>query len=109
MEASAVRKISNLLIAILFVTLAASVTTRAQNPAQAGADSSQLAANSPSITANRSTTQGLVSSLSNLPDADTLIYVNPQRILNEVVPKFMPPKDVEGMRKGFDEVKKNVS
>lgn len=103
------RKLSNLLIAILFVTLAASVTTPAQNPAQAGSDSSQLTAtNSPSITANRSTTQGLVSSLSNLPEADTLIYINPQRILNEVVPKFMPAKDVEGMRKGFDEVRKNV-
>lgn len=37
-----------------------------------------------------------------------LVYVNPQRILNEVVPKLMPAKDVEGMRKGFDELKNNV-
>jgi hypothetical protein len=50
----------------------------------------------------------IVNSLANLPEADTLIYINPQRILNEVVPKFMPAKDVEGMRKGFEDVRKNA-
>jgi len=50
----------------------------------------------------------IVNSLANLPEADTLVYVNPQRILNEVVPKFMPAKDVEGMRKGFEDVRKNA-
>jgi hypothetical protein len=52
--------------------------------------------------------QNTISSLANLPDADTLIYINPQRILNEVVPRVMPAKDVEEMRKGFEEVKKNM-
>ena len=47
----------------------------------------------------------MINSLSNLPEADVLIYINPQRILNEVVPKFMPAKDVEGMRKAFEEAK----
>ena len=46
--------------------------------------------------------------VASLPEADTIIYVNPQRILNEVVPKFMPAKDVEGMRKAFDDVRKNA-
>jgi hypothetical protein len=50
----------------------------------------------------------VINSLSSLPEVDTLIYINPQRILNEVVPKLMPAKDVEGMRKGFEEVKKNA-
>ena len=54
-----------------------------------------------------SANQNTISSLSNLPDADTLIYINPQRILGDVVPKVMPAKDVEGMLKEFDEVKKN--
>lgn len=50
----------------------------------------------------------VISSLSALPEADTLIYVNPQRILNEVLPKFMPPKDLEDMRKGFEEARKHA-
>src|SRR5687767_2108179 len=49
--------------------------------------------------------QNTISSLANLPDADTLIYINPQRILNEVVPKVLPAKDVEEMRKGFEMAK----
>jgi hypothetical protein len=43
-----------------------------------------------------------------LPEADMLIYINPQRIINEVIPKVLPAKDVEEMRKAFDDVKKNV-
>lgn len=49
--------------------------------------------------------QGSVSSLANLPEADALIYVNSQRILNELMPKFMPAKDLEEMRKGFEQAK----
>lgn len=62
--------------------------------------------------ANHATTprvpQNVIASLANLPEADALIYVNPQRILNEVLPKILPAKDVEEMRKGFEEVKKNA-
>ncbi|MEK6281352.1 MAG: hypothetical protein AABN95_13445 [Acidobacteriota bacterium] len=76
----------------------------AQDPINAG--SPQLTLTSGSLITPR-VNQNIVSSLSNLPDADTLIYINPQRILNEVVPKLMPAKDVEGMRQGFEEVKKN--
>lgn len=110
MEAQLVKKIFSFLVVILFVTLAAGVTARAQNTVgQTGSSSPQLAATNPtSITTNLSADQAVVSSLSSLPEADMLIYINPQRILNEVVPKLMPAKDVEGMRKGFDEVKKNV-
>ncbi len=51
--------------------------------------------------------QGIAGSLANLPEADTLIFINPQRVLNEVVPKLMPAKDVAEMRKGFESVKSN--
>ena len=54
--------------------------------------------------ASRSTAQ-LIGSLANLPEADMLIYVNPQRILTEAVPKFMPAKDLEEMRKAFEQAK----
>jgi hypothetical protein len=49
--------------------------------------------------------QAMVSSLANLPEADLLIYVNPQRILNDALPKFLPPADLENMRKSFAELK----
>jgi hypothetical protein len=52
--------------------------------------------------------QNIIASLANMPEADALIYVNPQRIFNEVLPKILPAKDVEEMRKGFEEVKKNA-
>jgi hypothetical protein len=52
--------------------------------------------------------QDVINSLSNLPETDALIYINPQRILNEVLPKFLPPKDLEGMRKGFEAAKQQA-
>ena len=59
----------------------------------------------PVTTATAPAPQNVIASLSNLPEADVLIFINPQRILNEVVPKVMPAKDVEEMRKGFEMAK----
>ena len=42
------------------------------------------------------------------PEADTLIFINPQRILNEAAPRLMPEKDLAEMRKGFGEMKQFV-
>lgn len=47
-------------------------------------------------------------SLSNLPEADTLIYINPRRILNEAAPRLLPEKDLAGMQKAFGDVKQFV-
>ena len=55
----------------------------------------------PVTTASGPAPQNVIASLSNLPEADLLFFINPQRILNEVVPKVVPAKDVEEMRKGF--------
>jgi hypothetical protein len=55
-----------------------------------------------------SPTPDVIDSLSNLPEADALIYVNVQRILNEVLPKFLPAKDLEEMRKGFEAAKQQA-
>jgi hypothetical protein len=52
--------------------------------------------------------QAVLTALANLPEADTLIYINPQRILNEAAPKFMTEKDLSEMRKAFDELRTNV-
>jgi hypothetical protein len=52
--------------------------------------------------------QSVINSLASLPEADGLIYINPQRIFNEVLPKFLPPKDLEEMRKGFEAAKQQA-
>lgn len=43
--------------------------------------------------------------LSSLPEADTLIYVSPQRILNEAAPRVMEPAEVTKMRGAFADLK----
>lgn len=44
--------------------------------------------------------------LANLPEADALIYVSPQRILNEAAPRVVDPAELTKMRSGFAEMKK---
>jgi hypothetical protein len=48
------------------------------------------------------------SALASLPEADALIYVSPQRILNEAVPKAMPAAEVTKMRAAFADMKKSI-
>jgi hypothetical protein len=58
------------------------------------------------------TIQGLAqnphAALSTLPEADTLIYISPQRILNEAAPRLMAPADLTEMRNTFAELKKSA-
>ncbi|MBC8032257.1 MAG: hypothetical protein H7Z16_19390 [Pyrinomonadaceae bacterium] len=102
------RKISNFVLVTLVITLAgvSALAQTAQNAQTAIAQSKAIATPFVATTpASSPATQAIVSSLSILPEADTMVYFNPQRILNELVPKFLPPKDVEGMRKGFEQAK----
>jgi hypothetical protein len=46
--------------------------------------------------------------LASLPEADAVIYVSPQRILNEAAPRVMSPADLTGMRDTFAELKKSA-
>lgn len=46
--------------------------------------------------------------LSGLPEADALIYVSPQRILNEAAPRVLQPADVTKMRAAFADIKKAI-
>lgn len=94
-------KLPNFLAAFLLAGLLIGAPLQAQTPVAMTA----ATAAGPSTVLPSSSAAQIVSSLANLPEADTLVYINPQRILNEVVPKFMPAKDVEGMRKGFDDVR----
>ena len=107
------RKTFSSLVVVLLVLAAAAASTQAQNALGQPVPAPQLAANSSAAPApNAATispaTQGVINSLSSLPEADTLIYINTQRILNEVLPKFLPAKDLEDMRKGFAEAKQQA-
>ena len=52
--------------------------------------------------------QSAAASLAALPEADVLIYVSPQRILNEAAPRVMPPAEITKMRAAFADIKKGV-
>lgn len=103
------RKTLNPLVLILLLVTATAVNVAAQckvsGPATVENHLLAASANSATLSPNSARAQAIVSSLGNLPEADTLIYINPQRILNEVLPKFMSAKDLESMRKGFDQMK----
>lgn len=66
----------------------------------------QAALTVPAATATAN--QSAAASLATLPEADTMIYINAARILNEAVPKFMPEKDLANMRKTFEDIKLNA-
>ena len=103
------RKFLSFPIAVLLVVLATFVTARTQNvQAQPGASSPHLAAGNPSSNTNTPTLTQVQASLASLPEADLLLYVNTPRIINEVLPKLLPAKDIDEMRKAFEDVKKQV-
>lgn len=79
---------------IITLLLASSAATLAQNPQSLGV---AAAATAPGTKLS----QDAMSVLATLPEADTLVYLNVRRILNDAAPRLMPPADLEGMRKGF--------
>ncbi|HEV7743947.1 MAG TPA: hypothetical protein VGO56_03020 [Pyrinomonadaceae bacterium] len=102
------RKLFGPLVVILLVLCAGAVNIQAQTaPAS---DREQLAASNatPLTSKTAPLPQSVINSLASLPEADGLIYINPQRIFNEVLPKFLPPKDLEEMRKGFEAAKQQA-
>jgi hypothetical protein len=69
------------------------------------AQGSQNAAPSLETASHSALSQNVPVSVANLPEADTLIYINTQRILNEAAPRLMPEKELAEMRKAFGEMK----
>jgi hypothetical protein len=96
-----------LVMAIALGVQAQTATERANagNPQLTATDSGGNVLNSATLSP---ASQAMVSSLANLPEADMLIYINPQRILNDALPKFLPPADLENMRKSFAEAKQQA-
>ena len=52
--------------------------------------------------------QSTSNALANLPDADVLIYVSPQRIVVDAIPKIIPAADVAKMQAVFADLKRGV-
>jgi len=77
--------------------LTISTATLAQNP-------QSIVTSAPVTSASGISAQDIRAALASLPEADTLIFINPRRIINEVAPRVMAPKDLEGMRKAFADI-----
>ena len=52
--------------------------------------------------------QNNAAALANLPEADAIIYLSPQRIVNEAAPRVVPPAEITNMRNTFAEIKKSA-
>jgi hypothetical protein len=57
---------------------------------------------------NAAIAQNNAAALASLPEADTLIYVSPQRIINEAAPRVISPADLTNMRSTFADIKKSA-
>jgi len=64
------------------------------------------AQSSPTQTAHTSSTQATATALASLPEADTLVYASPQKLLNETAPKVLSASDLSSLRDGFAGLKK---
>lgn len=98
------KKSFNCIAVVLLVVLGAAFVNAQQNlSAEAKVAPLQAVTSSPAPAP-----QGALATLANLPESDVILFLNPQRILSEVVPKVMPAKDVEEMRKGFEMMRLNA-
>ena len=70
--------------------------------------SAQTAASLKSLPAENASPQNVAAALASLPEADTLIYINPRRILNDAAPKVVAPTELVKMRAVFDDLKKGL-
>ena len=52
--------------------------------------------------------QNSAAALASLPEADALIYISPQRIVNEAAPRVMPASELTNMRNAFADIKKSA-
>ncbi len=87
------------LLVLILLVLAISTAAPAQN-------TQPLAINGVVRTdSNSALSQTVPAALAALPEADTLIFINSRRILNEAAPRLMPENDLANMRKTFADIK----
>ena len=88
-----VAQLKHLLIALALISLLVSVN-QAQSPVTQTGASGVL--------------QTTSSSLPLIPEADTVVYFSPQKILNEVAPKVVQPSELAQMRATFVDWKRSI-
>jgi hypothetical protein len=66
------------------------------------------AQSSQTLSAHSSSPQSATTVLSSLPEADTIIYASPQRILNDAAPKVISASELAKLRASFVDIKKNL-
>jgi len=66
------------------------------------------AQSSQTLSAHTSSPQSASTLLSSLPEADTIIYASPQRVLNDAAPKVISPTELAKLRASFVDIKKNL-
>jgi len=52
--------------------------------------------------------QNNAAALASLPEADVLVYISPQRIVNEAAPRVMPASELTNMHNAFADIKKSA-
>ncbi|CAN5875163.1 hypothetical protein BH18ACI4_BH18ACI4_23560 [soil metagenome] len=93
------KKLTFQLLVLVFLGLATSPAARAQ-------PTPTLALNGVvRMGSDSALSQTVPAALAALPEADTLIFINSRRILNEAAPRLMPEKDLANLRKTFAEIK----
>ena len=101
-----------LVVLFLFVGVVPSIQAQSalgqRVPTDAQLVTTNSAALAPTLATDSAAIQNVINSLSNLPEADALVYINPRRIIDDVLPKFLPAKDLEEMRKGFEAAKQQA-
>lgn len=90
------RKISIMLLAIALASIAVNANGQSTATLKRGFETVPAA------------NQNVAAALANLPEADTLIYINPRRILNDAAPKVVVAAELAKMRAVLDDVKKSL-
>jgi hypothetical protein len=80
------------LLLSLFVALVIALPAQAQTAAT-------------TTTTTTAAAQPVIDSLSTLPEAENIIYLNAPRIVNEAMPRLMPEKQYQEISKGLDQAK----
>lgn len=94
--------------AFFLMALAPGSTARAQE-APSVTKNSPFALTQPLTAATKNAAlQTVNASLASLPEADTLVYINPHHIIADAAPRVLPEKELAEMRAGFGEIKKSV-
>jgi hypothetical protein len=95
-------------LAALFLLVPATGSTAHAQKAPSAAQTSPAVLTSGLAGAKDVLPQNTNAALTSLPEADTLVYINPRHIIADAAPLVLPEKDLAQMRAGFADVKQSL-